>query len=139
MQFATPIGYGGFASSLFFQVAQGFRTIGGDSPKSRASIHLRTVATSFIALTHGAFANTAQALTEDGLSSIYTTAITVDMLGQNWYIVQILPQLGSFLTQSLVVIFCGDVGVALLTVQPTKCNHLIHFKIHFKFFPPFLM
>ena len=71
-------------------------------------------------------ADAAKMITKDGLSSIYTTAITVDMLGQNWYIVQFRPQLSSLFPQCLVIVLCGNVGVALLAIQPADGNQSLH-------------
>ena len=58
----------------------------------------------------------AQAVAENGFPSVSTTSVTVDMLRQNWGIVQLCPQFGCLFPQRLVIVLRGNVGITLLAV-----------------------
>ena len=73
-------------------------------------------------------------VTENGFTSVHAATVTVDVLRQDGGIVQFGPQLCCLFPQCLVIVLCGNVGIALLTVQPADGNMILHLLCHFSDF-----
>ena len=97
-----------------------------DSADNGTTIHFLTVATCLYTTFESTLADAAKTVAENSLPSIYTTAITVDMLWQDRRIIQFRPQLSSLFPQCLVIVLRGNVSVALLAVQPADGNQSLH-------------
>ena len=71
---------------------------------------------------------------ENGFTSVHAATVTVDVLRQDGGIVQFGPQLCRLFPQCLVIVLRGNVGIALLTVQPADGNMILHLLCHFSDF-----
>ena len=115
----------GKKQNLSSQILQSRRIVFQDSPNSRTLFQIRTVAAGSDTLFHRTLTDATHTLTEYGLNSFSTTALTVDMFRKNRRMIQFSPQLCCFFPQFLVVIDCCEIRVAFFTIQPSASFQLI--------------
>ena len=89
-------------------------------------LHFRAVAAGGDLFFQRTLADLAHAFAEDRLPALRTTAVAVDMLRQDGGVVQLGPKFGGLFAQSLVVVFCGDKGIALFAVYTAAGNVQSH-------------
>ena len=91
--------------------------MGNHRSKGRALLHFQTLAAGGYAFFQRTLADGTQTFAVNRLSPVDAAAVAIDMLWQNGRIVQLRPKLGGLLTEHLVVVFRGDVSIALLAIQ----------------------
>ena len=113
-------------SICHFQILLRLRIVLPEDTHLRASILLCAVAASLKSLGQCAFANLTKRAAEDGFGSVHAATIAVDLLRQDGRMIQLGPKSGRLLPKNPVVILRGNVGIALLAIQPTDGNRLSH-------------
>ena len=95
-------------------------------PDGGAMLHFRAVAAGDNPFFQRTLADMAHAFAENSLPALRTAAVAVDMLRRDGGAVQLGPKLGGLFAQGLVVVFCGDKGIALFAVNAAAGNVQSH-------------
>ena len=105
-----------FHALFFMKVFNNIRIVRGNDSESRAFFFFLAVAAGRKTFLHSAFSDSADTFAENSLYSVCAASVAVDMFRQNGRVVQFAPEFRRFFTQSVIVVFCCDVCVALFAV-----------------------
>ena len=115
---------GGWGSAL--QVFAGVWIVRNDHGDGRAGVHFRAIAAGREAFLQCALTDGAEPVAVDGLDAVGAAAFAVDVFRQDRDVVELGPQFRGLLTQRLIVVNRGEVGVAFFAVQAAAGDHGFH-------------
>ena len=88
---------------------------------------LGTIATGLHPLGHCALTYLTQRAAEKGLGAVHAASLAIDMFRKDGRMVQLRPEFSGSFPQRLIIVLCGNIGVALLAVKPTDASQSFHF------------
>lgn len=109
---------------LFLEIFLGLGITAMNHLDGLALVHFGAQSAVIKAFFSGTLSDGAKVTAKIELHSVATATGTVDGLRRDFgSIVHLRPLLGGSLPKFIVIILCGDIGVALFTVEPTTGNH----------------